>query len=60
MNTKQIKIAGITLFIASIVILAGIIAFNGIEADEGNIPPRSGKCNTNADKRYLRENLSTC
>jgi hypothetical protein len=39
MNTKQIKIAGITLFIASIVILAGIIAFNGIEADEGNIPP---------------------
>lgn len=39
MNTKQIKITGITLVIASIVILAGIIAFNGIEADEGNIPP---------------------
>ena len=39
MNTKQIKITGITLVFASIVILAGIIAFNGIEADEGNIPP---------------------
>ncbi len=39
MDTKLVKITGITLVIALIVILAGLVVFNGIGANGRDLPP---------------------